>query len=228
VSLPQDSPDASVRVSGPYRTTEIEGPPYVLVANETLTLDVRIGNDGGRPGEYNLTYGLGAADSRYLTGTVEPGATVTETVSVTAIDPGERTLRVGGDDLAVSVLEPARLEVTSLRANRSQVGVGGAVGIEVDVENPTDRPGRREAVITVDGEPAINRTIVLGAGESRTETATLRLATAGEHEIAVANGSVTVTASEGIAGSIGPGLGVTTAAVAIVVVVGLGLLRRRA
>ncbi len=226
VSLPQDEPDLEARVSGPYRTVAIDGPPYAIVANETLTLDVQIANDGGRTGEYNLTYGLADGDRRYLSGSVDPGAPVTETVAVTPSEPGEQTVRVGEYDVPVSVLRPAQLEVTSLRANRSQVAVGGAVGLEVALQNPTDRPGRREIVLSVDGEPAANRTVILGAGESRTVNLTLRLADAGDHEISVANGSVTVTATDGIAGDAGPGFGVLSLAVALLVLVGYGLVRR--
>ena len=229
VSLPESVEGAEYRVSGPYRNRTLDDPPLALVTGETLTLDVHLANDGGRVGEYNLSYGFEDGDLAARTGSIDAGDSTTETVAVTADEAGERSLRVGEYTVPVTVVEPAPLEPTALRANRSEVQVGGTVGVEVDLRNSLDRPGRREVVVTVDGDPAATRVVHLDAGASRTVRVPIRLQTAGSHEISVANGSVTVEATDGTLGGVGPGVGAVGALGAILVLVAavLGLARRR-
>jgi len=192
VSLPEDVEGAEYRIAGPYRTGSLGSPPFVLVPNETLGVDVQIANVGGRTGSYNLSYGLADGPLRYRTGSIDPESSVTESVEIPVAQAGAGPVRVGEYTVDVSVLDPATPRIEVLRANHSRITPGTPVGLEVDVTNPTDRPGEREIDVTVDGRTVATESVRLNAGESRTVRTTVRLTDSGSHVLSVDSGSVTV------------------------------------
>jgi len=225
VALPEDVEGASYRISGPYRSLSVDSPPLVLVTNETLAVDIRLSNDGGRTGSYNLSYGLADGPLAFEAGSLDPGEHVTETVEVRADRAGAGPVRVGEYTVDASVLEPATPRIDVLRANRSRAAPGTPVGLEIDVTNPADRPGKRTLDVTVDGRTVASESVVLDAGDSRTVTTAVRLTEPGSHVLAVGNGSVTVEVEQGgPVGGVADGDTVVLVAAAGVLVIAVAVL----
>ncbi len=211
IRLPEESVDSEYRVSGPYRTGSLAGPPFVLVPDETLTVPVRIANDGGTAGSYNLTYGRVGGPTRTLTGSIGVDESRFENVSVPFDAVGEYTIRIGEFTFPVTVAEPARPTVTAIDVARPDVAVSEAVDVSIDVENSADRPAAGTLNITVDGETIAAERVTLDVGESRTLVLTTRFESHGHHRIAAGNQTTSVTihtdAMTSTPGGQGPGPG---------------------
>jgi hypothetical protein len=162
------------QVSGPYRTTTVaESGGVVLVTNETLELPVRVTNDGGSPGGYEVLVRTDEGVVDRLTGELDPGETTTETVTQTFARTGTYTLGVDGGEFTVFVREPAEPRVVDLSATPVRVAAGREVTVTATVANSASRPGATTVVFTLDGEPVAREEVVLDAGGETTVSTTV-------------------------------------------------------
>ncbi|WP_415381062.1 hypothetical protein [Halosimplex sp. TS25] len=233
-----DDPDA-VAVGGPYRNASLEGSDLTLFAGETLRLTGAVENTGDATAEYEARF---AVDERVVaaeSGTIRPGERATHAFERTFAEPGEHTLAVGSDEVAVEVHEPASTTVTALSANRTALSAPGAVAFTVTVSNTYDVPARGNVTVRSPDGAIIDRRVALGPRENRTVSGVARLAR-GEYDFTVGDAdTLTVTVGQGGDGSqdgsgdggnggstgFGPGFGPLTALVAVLVA--LALLDRR-
>ncbi|EJN58333.1 CARDB domain-containing protein [Halogranum rubrum] len=187
------SESTPTRVSGPYRTTtDTELGGIVLVTNETLELPVRVTNDGGAPGQYDVVVRTDENDTiEQFTGRLDSGESTTETLTRTFETPGTYVLSVDGEEFTVFVRSPAQLSVTSLSATPVRVAQGDPIAVTATVENGESRPGVRTVEFTLDGEVVAREEVVLDAGEETTVSATVTPTTTGTHRLG-AGGSTTV------------------------------------
>jgi hypothetical protein len=184
--------ETPARVTGPYRTTTVtESGGVVLVENETLTLPVRVRNDGGREGSYEVTVRTDGRVVGRLTGELDPGATATATVNHTFEDTGKYSLTVDGERFTVFVRDPAEPQVVDLSATPVRVPAGESVTVTATVKNPESRPGRTTVAFTLDGETVARREVVLAAKSETTVSATVTPSIPGTYRLG-ANGPTTV------------------------------------
>jgi PGF-CTERM protein len=230
-----------VRVSGVYRNGTLGVGP--LVANETLAVDVRVTNEGGTTGSYDLAFGVDGETVATRTGEVAPGTTAVETVERTFTAPGTYRLTAGEAATTVTVRDPATPLVTALSANRTTLASGGPVELTATVENRADRPGERVLTIQRDGTELLRERVRFGGPGRKTVTATARLPGSGTYRFTAGNASVVVTVDApggtdrtatatargtgddgggATRGASGPGFGPLIAVVAVILTVLLG------
>ncbi len=192
-TLPARESDG-VRVSGQYR----EGPlgSTTLVTGETLILDVRVENDGGAAGTYELAMSVDGAAVASRTGRLEAGASTTETVEYTFAEAGRHTVSTGQNSTTFVVREPATPVVTGLSVDSEQARPGEEVTVTATVENPADRPGQRTLTIGSDGSDLTSQEVRLAPGASTEVTATVTLDEVGTHRFTADEYAVSVTVSE--------------------------------
>ncbi|MFC6729558.1 glycyl aminopeptidase, partial [Natronoarchaeum mannanilyticum] len=119
-----DSPDA-IRVDGEYRQRSIGGErPITLVADERLSLDATVRNDGGTEGTYDAAFRVDGTVVDRRTGRLDADAERTLTFDRTFDEPGEYELSVGGAELSVTVREPAAARVTDVALDRDRLAMG--------------------------------------------------------------------------------------------------------
>jgi PGF-CTERM protein len=222
--------------------------PVTLAADETLVARATVANTGDSAGEYTVRFLVDGEVAGRASGRVGPEERLTVPLTHRFDAPGNYTVSVTGearaDDVGtvpispasveVSVREPARLEVTNVTVNRTDVVAGDRVSLAATVTNDDRVPGRTTVVFFADGDPAGEVQVTLAGGETGRVSVTTALESPGTHELGVANGSaVTVrvaapasptpvtdaeTRSEPTSTPV-PGFGVPTALVAVLVVV---------
>ncbi|ELZ11632.1 periplasmic copper-binding protein [Halovivax asiaticus JCM 14624] len=100
----------------------------------------------------------------------------------------------------------AELVVTEVSPSTTTVAVGDSVRLDWTVENRGDVAGERRIDVRVDGRTVAERSVELGAGESRTMNVTHAFETTGQYEFAVdgeAVDTVTVEDNESAGGGTG-------------------------
>jgi len=218
--------DDGYAVTGPWRNATDATPP-TLAVGETLTVQATVRNVGDRSGSYTVairrnasantdgtgtggdadgtsgdtaTRGDALTDGAVLdaaSGTLDPGATATVSVSVTARDAGDYVVELGRRAVPVRVVRPAEPRVVAVTANRTQVRVGEPVGVNVTVENPTSVPASTTYDVVIDGDRRTAWTPHLMANETRTATFVVTVPTEGTHTVTVADQTASVMATDG-------------------------------
>ncbi len=189
---------------GPFGTRTIEGQrPVTLAAGETLVARATVANAGDSAGEYAVRFLVDGEVTGRTTGRVGPGERLTVPFTHRFDAPGNHTLSVTGETRAadggsvpispasveVAVREPARLDVTDVAVNRTDVVAGDRVSLAATVTNDDRVPGRTTVVFLADGDPVGEARITLAGGESGRVSVTTALESPGTHELGVANGS---------------------------------------
>jgi hypothetical protein len=157
-----------------------------------LAVDATVRNIGNKSGTLSLTVAAGPFGTAERTrADLQPGASVTESVSFDGIDtPGEYTLSVQTDNTsesrAVAVGSPPNFSVSDIQLNETAIRRGAAVSVGATVENTGDRTGTQTVTLAAG---AVNRTrqLTLQSGESQRLTFSLetdRLA-AGDSQVSL-------------------------------------------
>ena len=209
--------ETPARATGPYRTTTVaESGGVVLVENETLTLPVRVRNDGGKPGSYDVAVRTNDRVVERLTGDLDPGETATVTIDRTFETTGKYTLAVDGEQFTAFVRDPAEPQVVDLSATPVRVQAGESVTVTATVKNPEPRPGKTTVAFTLDGEVVARREVALAAESETTVSATVTPSIPGTYHLG-ADGPTTVlvdvvSASEEASGAADDGAAATSPA----------------
>ncbi|WP_281194220.1 PGF-CTERM sorting domain-containing protein [Halorubrum sp. F4] len=144
--------DDGVRATGEYRNRSVDDDPVRLVAGETLALGVDVSNTGGVEGAYDLSLSVGGETVETRDGTVDAGEATTERFEHAFAEPGEYTVRVGGETLTVVVSEPADPLVREVSTDVDRVTAGGSVTVTATVANDASIPAGADLKFRVDGE----------------------------------------------------------------------------
>ncbi|MFC5134068.1 MULTISPECIES: PGF-CTERM sorting domain-containing protein [Haloferacaceae] len=144
--------DDGVRATGEYRNRSVDVDPVRLVAGETLALGVDVSNTGGVEGAYDLSLSVGGETVETRNGTVGAGEATTERFEHAFAEPGEYTVRVGGETLTVVVSEPADPLVRGVSTDVDRVSPGGSVTVTATVGNDASIPAGSDLEFRVDGE----------------------------------------------------------------------------
>lgn len=184
--------ETPAEVTGPYRNRSVvESAGVLVVPNETLSVPVRVENDGGRTTEYNLTFTAGEGVS-HLTGSLDPGASRVERVNRTFTEIGTYTLTVGTETYTVFVREPAQAQVTDVSVTPSEVAVDEPVTVRATVTNDGARPGEVTVAFTLDGDVVDRTRVTLDAGGETTVSTTVVLVEPGRAEVGADGQAVAV------------------------------------
>lgn len=225
-ALPEPRNSSGYRVSGPYRSVGIDGDrPLRLAVDETLAVDVRVSNTGGATGEYDA--GLFANGERQdrRSGSLAPGESRTVTLGHRFSKVGEYALTVAGEEIAVSVRDPAAPTVTALDVERTHRRHGDRRGVAATatVRNERAFPAAGNLTLYRNGEPVETRRIELAPDEERTVGYDETFVDPGTHVFRVGNRTVTITleststpTTESETTSAVDGFGVASALIAIV------------
>jgi hypothetical protein len=185
-----------LELSGPYRNLSTAELPE-LVSGELVTVPVTITNGGEAQGSYELRLTIDGRVAGTANGTLDGGASTTETLSVTVREPGDRTITVDDHAWAVTVSEPAAPVVTALSVDRNPVPVDETVTVTATIENGATIPANGTVTATLDGTRIATWPVRLGTKNSVERSVTVRIEDAGRHRIAAGDESVDVEAIEG-------------------------------
>jgi hypothetical protein len=191
--LVPESPSYEAR--GPYRNATLDATaPVELAVGETLEFDVLVRNTGGEVGAYDARLLVNGAQKTNRNGTLAPNATKRVTFTQTFARAGEYTLSVEGEQIAVSVREPATPRVTGLTVAERQTE-NGTLTVRADLTNEQAIPAVTNLTLSQNDVPVGTRRVVLGPGESRRVTFTGVSVAPGTHVFRVGNRTVSVTVS---------------------------------
>lgn len=157
-------------IEGPYRSGGIDsedGGP-VIVPNETLTIPVDVENVGSESGEYDAPVVIDGTEVETRTGTLDPGARTSLTVSHTFETAGTHRIQVGDVAQDVFVREPAEPTVREVRVQPEEITAGEEATITATVENTANRPAHLDLPVQVDNETVAVETVRLDVGASDT------------------------------------------------------------
>lgn len=195
-ALPDPETSSGSRVSGPYRVGPVgDERPIPLAVGEALTVGVRVTNTGGTTGEYATELLVNGNVQERRAGRLKPGASRTLAFTYRFAKPGEYTLAVGGEQVAVSVRPPAEPTVTGVEATQTTRDQQGrrAVSVTATVRNDRSFPAARNITLRLGGEPIDTRRVELGPNEERTISYDELLVEPGEHVFQVGEQTTVVT-----------------------------------
>ncbi|MFB6310002.1 MAG: hypothetical protein ABEH64_02340 [Salinirussus sp.] len=184
--------DERFRVTGPYRNRSIRDESLVVVPGEQLSANLSIENLGGTKGTYNLSYGLSDIGRTWANGTVAPGTTVVEHLSVEPEQVGQTTFHAGQFERSLTVREPARPTIVDITANRTSVPIGKPVRVDLELRNGESYPGHRNVTITANGAAVTTITAYLDGNEMQTRSVVVRPSEIGSGEISAGELSIDI------------------------------------
>jgi hypothetical protein len=209
------------RASGPYRNGAVRTTPPALATGETLTVESLVRNTGGEAGEYNATLTVDGEAVATETGTIGAESQRVVPLSHTFDEPGEYTVGVGDETVPVRVEPAAEPAVTNLTVSPRTVQQGERAEVTLTVGNSAAVPANGTVAVTRNGEPATQRVVTLGPGNTTRLAVAIPFPEAGEIQVGAGSADpVTVTVEGGLVGVAGPGF----TPVAALVAVALGLL----
>ena len=176
-------------VSGPYRNGSVDTPE--LVVGERLELTVRAENVGSEAGAFEAELRIDGEAVAIEDGRLEPDESTTLRFTYDSDTTGTFELTVGSERTAVTVAEPAGIEVSSIEADPSGAAVGEPVTVRATVVSAADRPGEGEVTFAVDGETVATRPVSVG-GESATVETVVEFDADGEYAVSAGGQSTTV------------------------------------
>ena len=213
---------AETAVSGPYRTGPIDPPE--LVVGETLELDVVAENVGTAAGGFEVELRVDGEAVAIREGRLDAGVSTTLRFAREFDSTGEFELAVGTERAAVTVREPAGIEVVGLDVAPAAPIPGEPVTLRATVASAADRPAAGEVTVRADGDPIATESVRVGEGTVTVET-TVSFDDPGEYVVSAGGQRTTVSVREDAA-SPGidptglddqPGLGAGIAVIAVLV-----------
>ena len=178
-------------------------------------------NTGGEAGEYNATLTVDGEAVATETGTIGAESQRVVPLSHTFDEPGEYTVGVGDETVPVRVEPAAEPAVTNLTVSPRTVQQGERAEVTLTVGNSAAVPANGTVAVTRNGEPATQRVVTLGPGNTTRLAVAIPFPEAGEIQVGAGSADpVTVTVEGGLVGVAGPGF----TPVAALVAVALGLL----
>lgn len=235
--------DGAYELTGPYRNRSVDQIP-TLVPDERLTIPIRVTNDGGETGTYELELTVDGTPVVIESGTLEGGQSSLVTFNHTFEEIGTVDLAVGDTAWTVAVREPANPVVADLQVTPAEVEPGEQISVAVTISNPESWPASGAITTSMDGGEIANWTLRLDANETVERTTavtgpdpgeyvveagwmTKRVtvvetqATTGGAQSTTAGTSPTTAATEpGTTGTTTPGFTLVTALVALLLVGG--------
>ena len=191
--IPPDDGDSGPNIS----ITSIDLGSSEVGVGETVSVDVRVDNDGDENGEYTgtLTANGQQVDSGSVTVNSNWHATLTLSTSFDA--PGTYQLAVDGQSAgSVTVTGEPDVSVSGTSIGSSSVAAGETVTISATVENQGSAEGETTIPLLIGGEQVDERTVTVGAGETTTVTFEHTFDEPGSETVSVAGedlGTVEVT-----------------------------------
>ena len=218
VSYELPNTTAGYRVSGPYRSGSVGTTPPALATGETLAVETLVRNTGGEAGEYNATLTVDGEPVATETGTIDAESRRVVPLSHTFEESGTYTVGVGDETVDVRVEPAAEPTVTSLTVAPRTVQQGERANVSLTVTNDAAVPANGTVTVTRNGDPAAERVVTLGPGNTSQLTVSLPFPEAGEIQVGAGSADpVTVTVEGGLLGVAGPGFTPIAALVATAV-----------
>ncbi|WP_159076997.1 hypothetical protein [Halococcoides cellulosivorans] len=207
------TPATAVVIEGSTRTASADPRETALLGvNESVTLTYRVRNGGDTTGDYDVPVRLGDRTVNRLTGTLDPGESATQEVSVTPDRTGRLALFAGDSVIDLHVLDPP-IQVLDVTVSEDHpVTVTAALGGNATV--PTSGP------LSIEWGDAVilEERVAIAPGANRTVSVEVPNATAGEHTVRVGNTTATVTITDPATSADGPAAGPLVAVLVVLIV----------
>lgn len=175
--------ETSYRIDGRYRNVSVDRVPELAVG-ETLSVPVRVTNDGDADGEYEAELAVNDTAVAQATGHLEAGETETTRLVHSFDESGTYRVSVGDDVVTVTVREPATPSVSSLTLNRTRIVGDGSVTITATVDAAgASIPAAGTVTITRNDTVISRNPVVLAPGQSREIESTDTLSLPGHYVI---------------------------------------------
>jgi len=161
---------------------------YQVAPGETVKFGVRVNNVGTGEGTYEIEARLDGSHLQTKTGVLAAGQSKDLSWEVGLTQPGDHWIDVGGVFSAqIHVLEPGDLKVRNLRASASELKPGEKLKVYVTVYNEGEMERDIRLTLTVDGEAAASRSLVVNPMSSRDVQFEVTLDEPGVHSVKVGN-----------------------------------------
>ncbi|AGN01442.1 peptidase S8/S53 subtilisin kexin sedolisin [Salinarchaeum sp. Harcht-Bsk1] len=182
VFLPPPSDDG-----GPsFTITSIDLASDEVGVGESVSVDVRVDNDGNEDGEYTATLTADGQTVDSETLSINANWHETFTLSATFDEAGTYQLAIDGESAGtVTVTGAADLVVTDRRIDATEVDAGQSVTVTTIVSNEGSGEGSRTVELVVGGETVASETVTLAPGESATVTLEHTFAESGSYDVSL-------------------------------------------
>jgi hypothetical protein len=167
--------------------------PAQVGANEPVTVSVNVKNTGDLAGDCTVDLIVNGATEESKKVTLEGGAQIEVSFTVTKATVGIYNLSVGslkGTFVIFTSLKPAAINVKSLQISKVSVKPGEEVTVNATLENAGELSGNYTLVFNLDGVEKDSYNIALEGGKTLFKTVKFSSSVEGTHTVTVGGESV--------------------------------------
>ena len=153
-----------------FQVTELVINPGSVLADETVSISVKVTNVGEESGSYTVNLTIDGATTETKDVTLSGGATQVVKFEVTETNPGTHTVKVDNQSGSFTVEAPVAasgdIKVYSLFVRPYEVWEGETVTLKAKADNLANEPGTLQVRVMVKEEVAATEVFQLDAGET--------------------------------------------------------------
>jgi hypothetical protein len=138
-------------------------PPSVLLG-QSVFASINVTNTGGEQGTYTMNLFLDNALNQNQTIKLTPSETKTVNFTISGLNEGTHIVKIGNLEGTFTVINTVAL--SNLAVNRTEAGVGEAVGISIMVTNRAQETGSYSLALIINDSNAQTKTGPIDAGAS--------------------------------------------------------------
>lgn len=175
------------------KVTELSLPEEKIVEGQPFWIGASVVNSGFMTFDFDGKLLIDGEIETSASATLEPSKPQTVTLSVKGLEAGKHTAAFNGIEQEFTVYRPAKLEVTDLAVEPTQVMAGETVKVRATVRNTGELEGTYSGALAVDGLTNQSCNVTLFPGDNATVEMELTLPDRGSHTVSLEGVSATVT-----------------------------------
>lgn len=184
-----DNEPVSITVLTPAEitVTDIETESTQVPPDENIPITVTVENTGDLSGETELDLVVGEHLFESRTISIDGNTSHEEVFDIELDRPGEYTVSVGTEELTLTALRPASVNVTDYRLSSTGLELGEELTVNVDIENTGDLSGTIAVALYSNNSTIETKSVEIAGNDTKTINFTTSFDRTGSHAITINN-----------------------------------------